>query len=49
MRIAHQIYNYPYEYTDSGTFSVSDGIVLPDSDYCIMGLITTEKEVQVIT
>ena len=26
MRIGHQIYNYLYDYTDSGTISLSDGI-----------------------
>ena len=36
MRIGHQLYNYLYDYTDSGTISLSDGIVLSDSDYCIM-------------
>ena len=47
MRIGHQIYNYLYDYTDSGTISLSDGIVLPDSDYCIMGAYINFDENQV--
>ena len=47
MRIGHQIYNYLYDYTDLGTISLSDGIVLPDSDYCIMGAYINFDENQV--
>ena len=47
MRIGHQIYNYLFDYTDSGTISLSDGIVLPDSDYCIMGAYINFDENQV--
>lgn len=47
MRIGHQIYNYLYDYTDSGTISLSGGIVLPDSDYCIMGAYINYDENQV--
>ena len=47
MRIGHQINNYLYGYTDSGTISLSDGIVLPDSDYCIMGAYINFDENQV--
>lgn len=47
MRIGHQIYNYLYDYTDSGSISLSDGIVLPDSDNCIMGAYINFDENQV--
>ena len=47
MRIGHQIYNYLYDYTDSETISLSGGIVLPDSDYCIMGAYINYDENQV--
>ena len=47
MTIGHQIYNYLYDYTDSGTISLSDGIVLSDSDYCIMGAYINFDENQV--
>lgn len=47
MRIGHQIYNYLDDYTDSGTISLLDGIVLPDSDYCIMGAYINFDENQV--
>jgi hypothetical protein len=47
MRIGHQIYNYLDDYTDSGTISFLDGIVLPDSDYCIMGAYINFDENQV--
>ena len=47
MRIGHQIYNYLDDYTDSGTISLSGGIVLPDSDYCIMGAYINYDENQV--
>ena len=47
MRIGHQIYNYLDDYTDSGTISLSDGIVLSDSDYCIMGAYINFDENQV--
>ena len=47
MRIGHQIYNYLYDYTDSGTISLSDGIVLPEYDYCIMGAYINFDENQV--
>ena len=47
MRIGHHIYNYLYDYTDSGTISLSGGIVLPDSDYCIMGAYINYDENQV--
>ena len=50
MTIGHQIYNYLYDYTDSGTISLSDGIVLSDSDFCIMGanINFDEKQVYVV-
>ena len=47
MTIGHQIYNYLYDYTDSGTITLSDGIVLSDSDYCIMGAYINFDENQV--
>ena len=47
MRIGHHIYNYLYDYTDSGTISLSDGIVLPEYDYCIMGAYINFDENQV--
>ena len=47
MTIGHQIYNYLYDYTDSGTITHSDGIVLSDSDYCIMGAYINFDENQV--
>lgn len=47
MTIGHQIYNYLYDYTDSGTITFSDGIVLSDSDCCIMGAYINFDENQV--
>lgn len=47
MRIGHQIYNYLYDYTDTGTYSLEEGIRLPVSDYSIMGAYINFKENQV--
>ena len=47
MRIGHQIYNYLYDYTGTGNFSIREGIGLPGSDYSIMGAYINFKENQV--
>ena len=47
MRIGHQIYNYLYDYTDTGTFSLKEGIGLPNCDFSIMGAYINFKENQV--
>ena len=47
MRIGHQIYNYLYDYTDTGTYSLEEGIRLPVLDYSIMGAYINFKENQV--